>query len=182
MKVTYIELLGERHPLCFSLAASEALDESFGGLDRMTQALSSGSLSQTAKAVDTVLQILMKAGRVYCGARGGRTAAPAPLPSGGPAGRAGRVHGGAHFDRHLRRFGAGGGGGVKKGRGRAGPGGAAWLYYNGARAGLTRFEVENLPIGRVFDQIACWQIAECGAVERHRARGSLMEQMNRLGR
>ena len=54
--------------------------------------------------------------------------------------------------------------------------------YNGARAGLTRFEVENLPIGRVFDQIACWQIAECGAVERHRARGSLMEQMNRLGR
>jgi hypothetical protein len=63
MKVTYIELLGERHPLCFSLAASEALDESFGGLDRMTQALSSGSLSQTAKAVDMVLQILMNVGR-----------------------------------------------------------------------------------------------------------------------
>jgi len=78
MKVTYIELLGERHPLCFSLAASEALDESFGGLDRMTQALSSGSLSQTAKAVDTVLQILMKAGRVYCGARGDEL--PPPLP------------------------------------------------------------------------------------------------------
>ena len=177
MKVTYIELLGERHPLCFSLAASEALDESFGGLDRMTQALSSGSLSQTAKAPDP-----HEGGAGLLWGAGGRTAAPAPLPSGGPAGRAGRVHGGAHFDRHLRRFGAGGGGGVKKGRGRAGPGGAAWLYYNGARAGLTRFEVENLPIGRVFDQIACWQIAECGAVERHRARGSLMEQMNRLGR
>ena len=78
MKVTYIELLGERHPLCFSLAASEALDEAFGGLDRMTQALSSGSLSQTAKAVDMVLQILMKAGRVYCGARGDEL--PPPLP------------------------------------------------------------------------------------------------------
>lgn len=70
MKVTYIELLGERHPLCFSLAASEALDEAFGGLDKMTEALSGGSLSQIAKAADTVLQILMKAGRVYCGARG----------------------------------------------------------------------------------------------------------------
>jgi len=76
MKVTYIELLGERHPLCFSLAASEALDESFGGLDRMTQALSSGSLSQTAKAVDTVLQILMKAGRGYFG--GGAPPSPPP--------------------------------------------------------------------------------------------------------
>ena len=42
---------------------------------------------------------------------------------------------------------------------------SAWLYFNGAKAGLTRFEVENLPIGRVLDQIACWQIAECGAKE-----------------
>ena len=58
----------------------------------------------------------------------------------------------------------------------------AWVYYNGAKAGLTRFEVRNLPIGRVFDQIACWQIAECGAKEKRRSSGSLMEQMNRLKR
>lgn len=52
-----------------------------------------------------------------------------------------------------------------------------WLYYNGARAGLSRFEVENLPLGRVLDQIACWQIAECGAQERVRPAGSLADQM-----
>lgn len=37
--------------------------------------------------------------------------------------------------------------------------------------------MEHLPLGRVLDQIACWQIAECGAQERHRAAGSLGEQM-----
>lgn len=58
----------------------------------------------------------------------------------------------------------------------------AWLYYNGARAGLTRSQVEYLPMGRVFDQIACWQIAECGAKEKLRRGGSLFEQMSRYGR
>lgn len=57
---------------------------------------------------------------------------------------------------------------------------SAWLYFNGAKAGLTRFEVENLPIGRVLDQIACWQIAECGAKEA--GDGDLFEQMRRLKR
>lgn len=57
---------------------------------------------------------------------------------------------------------------------------SAWLYFNGAKAGLTRFEVENLPIGRVLDQIACWQIAECGAKEARS--GDLFEQMRRLKR
>ncbi len=52
---------------------------------------------------------------------------------------------------------------------------SAWLYYNGAKAGLTRFEVENLPIGQVFDQIACWQIAECGAKQADNR--SLFDQM-----
>lgn len=56
----------------------------------------------------------------------------------------------------------------------------AWLYYNGAKAGLTRFEVENLPMGRVFDQIACWQIAECGAKEKFVSNDSLFDQMKRV--
>lgn len=56
----------------------------------------------------------------------------------------------------------------------------AWVYYNGAKAGLTRFEVRNLPMGRVFDQIACWQIAECGAKEKNG--GDLFAQMSRLKR
>jgi len=37
--------------------------------------------------------------------------------------------------------------------------------------------VDHLPLGLVFDQIACYQIARCGAKERTAARGSLMSQM-----
>lgn len=33
-------------------------------------------------------------------------------------------------------------------------------------------------MGLVFDQIACYQIAKCGAEERTAARGSLMSQMS----
>lgn len=55
----------------------------------------------------------------------------------------------------------------------------AWLYYNGAKAGLSRFEVDHFPAGSVFDQIACWQIAECGAKEKKRISGSLAAQMKR---
>lgn len=40
-----------------------------------------------------------------------------------------------------------------------------------------RFEVDHLPLGLVLDQIACWQIARCGAEERTAAKGSLMSQM-----
>ena len=58
----------------------------------------------------------------------------------------------------------------------------AWVYYNGAKAGLTRFEVDHLPMGKVFDQIACWQISACGAKERKRFTGDLFEQMSRLRR
>lgn len=53
----------------------------------------------------------------------------------------------------------------------------AWLYYNGARAGLTRSEVEYLPLGRVYDQVACWMISACGAKEKtHSVGGSLFDQ------
>lgn len=57
------------------------------------------------------------------------------------------------------------------------------MYYQGARAGLTRWEVSNLPLGRVLDQIACYQIAECGMKEKKQKQtgGSLFEQMSRLG-
>lgn len=45
---------------------------------------------------------------------------------------------------------------------------------------MTRPEVDNLPLGRVFDQIAVWQICECGAKEIYRLKGSLFEQMQSL--
>lgn len=57
---------------------------------------------------------------------------------------------------------------------------SAWLFYSGAMAGLTRAEVNNLPIGAVLDQIACYQIAH-GAKEKRILTGSLFEQMNQLG-
>lgn len=57
---------------------------------------------------------------------------------------------------------------------------SAWLYYNGAKAGLTHFEVRNLPIGRVLDQIACWQITECGAKDATKT--DLFAQMRTLKR
>lgn len=57
------------------------------------------------------------------------------------------------------------------------------MYYQGAKAGLTRWEVDHLPLGRVLDQIACYQIAECGAKEKVRSvkGGDLFEQMRQLG-
>lgn len=78
MKVTYIELLGKQHPLCFSLAASEKLDEAFGDLDRMQAELFSGNVKRVVKAADTILQVLLNAGRIYMSACG--EPLPDPLP------------------------------------------------------------------------------------------------------
>lgn len=71
MRLSYIELLGEKHPMCFSLAASEALAEKFGGLENMDKALSGGDIRTTANAIDTILTVLLKAGRTYVSAIGG---------------------------------------------------------------------------------------------------------------
>lgn len=78
MKVTYIELLGKHHPLCFSLAASEKLDEIFGGLECMQEELACGEVHRVAKAADTILQVLMHAGRIYLSACG--EPLPDPIP------------------------------------------------------------------------------------------------------
>ena len=78
MRVSYIELLGEQHPLCFSLAASEELSEKFGSLEKMQKEMVSKDISKVAKAFDTILTILLKAGRIYVSATGGKL--PAELP------------------------------------------------------------------------------------------------------
>lgn len=78
MKVSYIELLGEKHPMCFSLAASEELSEKFGGLEKMQKALTGGDIAKVSMAVDAVLSCLLKAGRIYIKATGGEL--PAELP------------------------------------------------------------------------------------------------------
>lgn len=66
MRISYIELLGKKYPLCFSLAASGKLSEAFGDLDKMQEKLSGGNVADIAKTVDTMLDILMEAGRIYC--------------------------------------------------------------------------------------------------------------------
>ena len=71
MRVSYIELLGEQHPMCFSLSASEVMSSKFGSLERMQEDLQSGDLARVARAVDEVLAILLRAGRTYVAAIGG---------------------------------------------------------------------------------------------------------------
>lgn len=66
MRITYVELLGEQYPLCFSLAASEKLSEIFGSLDNITKELDKGDVASQVKVVDAVLSVLMEAGQTYC--------------------------------------------------------------------------------------------------------------------
>ena len=68
MRISYIELkAGERHPLCFSLSATERLIDEFGDLDKMRKAITeTGSLSDQIKSIDIVLTVLLEAGRNYC--------------------------------------------------------------------------------------------------------------------
>lgn len=46
----------------------------------------------------------------------------------------------------------------------------AWAFFHAARAGLTRREAANLPIGKVYDQIAAWLIEERGLKQKHTAK------------
>ena len=66
MKLSYVQLGGEKHPVCFSLSAIEAIEESFGSLDGMRDALTAGNV----KAINTVLEIMINAGREYCDGMG----------------------------------------------------------------------------------------------------------------
>lgn len=70
MKRSYIELLGEKHPLCFSMSAVEEIAEEFGDVDAMSSVLTSGKQSDKIRAASKVLDILLRAGRRYCLAMG----------------------------------------------------------------------------------------------------------------
>ena len=78
MRVSTIELLGKTYPLCFSLTAATEMEEAFGGLDKLSERMAGGSLAQRAGAINTALEILLKAGRVYASAAG--LDVPPPLP------------------------------------------------------------------------------------------------------
>lgn len=78
MKLGYIELLNQKHPMCFSYAAMAELEEKFGSLEAMDEQLDSPKLSIYVPAVNALLETLMKAGRTYAGAMGEEL--PPPLP------------------------------------------------------------------------------------------------------
>lgn len=62
MKISYVELAGEKHPVCFSLSAIEELEDEFGSLSEMRERLKEGKV----KAINKVLAIILRAGRTYC--------------------------------------------------------------------------------------------------------------------
>ena len=78
MKVTYIELMGKQYPMCFSLTAATEMDDAFGGLKHLSDRMQAGNLAQTSAAINTALEILLKAGRIYASACGMEI--PDPLP------------------------------------------------------------------------------------------------------
>ena len=65
MTVSYVEFLGQRHPLCFSLAASEKILEEFKSLENMSDAIAGYDLVKKGQAVDGGLKIGRKWGRIY---------------------------------------------------------------------------------------------------------------------
>ena len=77
MKLRYIELLGNKYPLCFSLSATEELCDIFGDLDGMSKALTDKNTGKQIKAINAVLEILIRAGQNYCKVAGIDT--PPPL-------------------------------------------------------------------------------------------------------
>lgn len=78
MKLGYLELLGAKHPMCFSYAAAAELEEAFGSLSGMEEQVFSDKLSISVPATNTLLETLLKAGRIYAKAMGEEL--PAPLP------------------------------------------------------------------------------------------------------
>lgn len=78
MRLKYIELAGEKHPMCFSLSAVEQICDEFGSMDGMTNSLASDDVLAKLKATDRVLDIMLSAGRKYCEVM--KIDLPAPLP------------------------------------------------------------------------------------------------------
>ena len=70
MKLNYIELLGEKHPLCFSQYAAEQFCELFGDIEGMQRALTDQDVLHQLRAVKNVLSVLLDAGRRYCALAG----------------------------------------------------------------------------------------------------------------
>lgn len=80
MRITYLTLGDVKYPMCMSMTSIERIEEEFGSLEQMMEALtysSAGGLTNVIRAAETALGIFLDAGRVYSTSRG--EAVP-PLP------------------------------------------------------------------------------------------------------
>ena len=59
MRVSYIELGGNKYPMCLSLTATEELTERFGDLSNMGKALSGGNIAEGERATKDIIAMLM---------------------------------------------------------------------------------------------------------------------------
>ena len=66
MNINYIELRGEKHPLCYNLYAIERICDEFGDIEAMSRMVSSDKQTDQIRAVSKLLKILMEGGREYC--------------------------------------------------------------------------------------------------------------------
>lgn len=65
MRLKYITLRGEQHPLCYNLYAVEEICDEFGSLEAMKDAIGDGSSGQLS-AIGKLLRCLLDGGRAYC--------------------------------------------------------------------------------------------------------------------
>lgn len=80
MRITYLTLGETKYPMCMSLTSIERIEEEFGGLEQLMEALTysgAGSLTNVIRAAETVLGIFLEAGRVYSTSLG-ETVPPLP--------------------------------------------------------------------------------------------------------
>lgn len=70
MRVSTIELLGKKYPMCFSLTAATEIEDAFGSWKNLMEQIESGGLVQQARVISQILEIMLKAGRIYASASG----------------------------------------------------------------------------------------------------------------
>ena len=70
MNLKMIELLGEQHPLCFSMTVAQNLTRHFGSMEQFGEQLMHEDATIRRDAVCDALTELLKAGRIYAKAMG----------------------------------------------------------------------------------------------------------------
>lgn len=70
MELHYIELLGDKQPMCFSMTAAQNLTRHFGSIEEMGEQLMNEDVSIRRDAINDALAELIRAGRAYAKAKG----------------------------------------------------------------------------------------------------------------